>query len=135
MQSTRTSTRAIVLVLVLVGFGAFAYQKEHERAASKPSPPHGFTAEERKQFARTYENQLLDKRINAEVTTSGEGSRTLTLKWVMVDRVFAHEMVKNHDQLWSMSTMGFWRFVLTDGYRDSWSIDLGTVPYVALPLR
>jgi hypothetical protein len=77
----------------------------------------------REMYARAYESRLLDDGLNVDVTTSGTGSTILKLKWILVSKVIAHQVAKG-DLLTELRAMGFKRFVITDGYDETWYWDL-----------
>jgi hypothetical protein len=81
-------------------------------------------AELRRQFATSYERQLLDGNMDATVTTAGANATTLRVKWILVSRVLAYKMSQQPDFFDSLRKMGFKRFEITDGYDDSWYWDL-----------
>lgn len=74
----------------------------------------------RRAYARTYEEHLLDKGINATVTASGPDLTRLTMKWILVSKVVAHQYAKG-DIIGEMRVAGFKRFTITDGYDESWT--------------
>lgn len=76
-------------------------------------------------FAKELENHYLDKGINADVTTSGPGKTSLRIKWALVSKVTAHQLGKNGDFWESMRKLGFKKVVMTDGYDESFSWNVG----------
>lgn len=78
----------------------------------------------RKQFAKDYEYSLLEEGINATVTVHGSKATTLKLKWILVSKVVAHEMGKNTEFLQTLRDLGFKKFIITDGYYETWYWDL-----------
>ena len=74
----------------------------------------------RRQFAASYESSLLDQGIDATVTVSGTHATTLRLKWILVNRVLAHQFSQKPDLFTSLRSMGFKRLEITDGYDESW---------------
>jgi hypothetical protein len=138
--------RALAAWLVVAGFAVFLYQWQplvsHDKLApavdpnlardlaKAEAPPHVATAAEKRdalrqgmanriEYARLYETRLLDNNMNVDVTTSGEVATTLTLKWILVSKVTAHQMEKDEALFSTMRLMGFKRFIITDGYRDT----------------
>lgn len=75
--------------------------------------------DQRKTFARALETQYLDQGLNVTVTTRGQAATTLHLKWILVDRVMAHQVSKS-DLVPRLREMGFKRFEISDGYDESW---------------
>ncbi|MEI6125055.1 MAG: SH3 domain-containing protein [Pseudomonadota bacterium] len=80
--------------------------------------------EARKLFAKQYENTLLDKGLDFYATTEGEDNTTFKLKYALMTRPLAHQMSKETDFLSTLKSLGFRTAILTDGYNETWSIDL-----------
>lgn len=74
----------------------------------------------RRKFAASYESSLLDEGIDATVTVSGRHATTLRLKWILVNRVLAHQFSQKADLFSNLRNMGFTRLEITDGYDSSW---------------
>lgn len=74
----------------------------------------------RRKFASSYESSLLDQGIDATVTVSGRHATTLRLKWILVNRVLAHQFSQKADLFTNLRNMGFTRLEITDGYDASW---------------
>jgi hypothetical protein len=75
-------------------------------------------------YATELEKSLLDQRLNVTVRTKAAQATTLEIEYVLVNKVWAHEMSKNDDLFTRLRLLGFRRFVITDGYDDSWYWDL-----------
>ena len=78
----------------------------------------------RRQFAKEYESHLLDNNMNADVTVGGADATTLTVKWALVSKVLAHKLSQDPALFEKLRGMGFKKFVITDGYDDTWYWDL-----------
>ncbi|QSV44915.1 hypothetical protein [Geobacter benzoatilyticus] len=78
----------------------------------------------RKKFAKEYERQLLDKGMDAYVSTQGKESSTLKIKWVLVSRPLVHKMINDENVVENLRSLGFTKLVMSDGYDSSWTIDL-----------
>ncbi|HMN14882.1 hypothetical protein [Geobacter anodireducens] len=78
----------------------------------------------RKKFAKEYERQLLDKGMDAYVSTQGKDSSTLKIKWVLVGRPLVHKMINDEHVVGNLQSLGFTKLVMSDGYDSSWTIDL-----------
>jgi hypothetical protein len=78
----------------------------------------------RKEFAKQYEYGLLEQGMNVTVTTHGDRATTLKVKWILVSRVTAHEMSKDAEFFQTLRDLGFKKFIITDGYDESWYWDL-----------
>ncbi len=77
----------------------------------------------RKAYAEIVENGLLSKGFNVDVTVSGPANTTLRIKWVLVSKVTAYEFA-NGEYISTLKQHGFKRFVLTDGYDETWTWNL-----------
>lgn len=76
--------------------------------------------DERKEFARGYEYELLDQRFDATVTVSGSNATVLKVEWILVSRVTAHEIGQDQTLLQVLRELGFKKFIISNGYGDSW---------------
>jgi|GEM_PF-4961282 len=74
----------------------------------------------RKDFAEQYEYDFLDEGMDVTVTTSGSKATTLKLEWILISKVDAHEYSKNKNFLQKLRNLGFKKFIITDGYGESW---------------
>lgn len=74
----------------------------------------------RRAYAKLYEERLLDKGINATVTASGPDLTRLTMKWILVSKVVAHQYAQG-DIINEIQAAGFKRFTITDGYDETWT--------------
>jgi hypothetical protein len=79
------------------------------------------TAAERRMFARNLEYRLLDRGMNVTVTTQGSNATTLRLEYILVSKVLVHQLEKDGSLLEEIRQQGFRRFVLTDGYDETWT--------------
>ncbi len=86
---------------------------QNERIAKSQEPL-------RIEYAKNLETEFLEKRINADVRASGPGHTTLTIKWILVNKVSAHDMGKNHSLHENLRRLHFKKMILTDGYDESW---------------
>lgn len=78
----------------------------------------------RKSYARDLERRFLDDGMNIRVVTRGNDHTTLRITYVLVDRVWAHQMSKNGEMFSTLRQMGFKRLELRDGYDESYYWDL-----------
>jgi hypothetical protein len=74
----------------------------------------------RTSYAARLESEYLDKGMDVTVTTRGKDATTLHLKWILVSRPMAHQLSKS-GVLETLRGLGFTRFIITDGYDESWS--------------
>jgi len=63
----------------------------------------------RRQYAPLFENHLLDDRIDAKVSVTGENLTTLKIEYLLAGRVFAHDMQKNDSLFAEWKNLGFHR--------------------------
>ena len=57
--------------------------------------------------------------MDARVTVSGPNNTTLRLRYILVNRVWAHKFSQG-DMLSRLRAAGFRKFIITDGYDDTW---------------
>lgn len=93
-------------------------RKEIEKAEARKRAEELLAA--RIQFAKDYEYSLLDEGIDATVTLHGTNSTTLKLKWIFISKVAAHELGKNTELFQNLRELGFKKFIITDGYYETW---------------
>jgi hypothetical protein len=74
----------------------------------------------RKEYAKKYESSLLDKNMNVTVTTQGRDATTLRLEYILVSKVWAHQLSKEQELFDTLKSLGFKKFILTDGYDEEW---------------
>lgn len=78
----------------------------------------------RQKIAETWETSLLDKGMSVDVTAEGKEKTTLKLKYVLVSKAFAHNLTKNGEFIQTLRNAGFKKLVMTDGYDDTWHLEL-----------
>ena len=78
----------------------------------------------RKAFAKTYEENLLQRGMNAYVTTHGQDHSVLQVKFILISRPLVHQLSNDNDFIESLRAMGFKKLKLTDGYDENWTITL-----------
>lgn len=93
-------------------------EKETAQAAKKAAIAN------RKLFAKNYEQQLLSKGMDVYATVHGKENTTLKIKWILVSRPLVHKMINEGGTVDNLKNMGFTKLVMTDGYDDTWNIDL-----------
>ena len=97
-------------------------EAEHKKAAAEQE-----AAEEqaRMAYAKFMEESLLRKDMNVDVIAYGPKHKYMKLKWVLVSKAVAFNFGEQRgDLIKQMRDMGFSKFVLTDGYDESWTWDL-----------
>lgn len=75
----------------------------------------------RRDHARVVEQNLLDQRMDATATVSGQNATTLRIQYVLFNRVWANEFSKNVEMFTTLRSLGFRRLELTDGYDFEWA--------------
>lgn len=80
--------------------------------------------EARKDFAVSYENECLNRGMDARVTTLGAGHTTLKIQFVLINRPFAHQFNNDNDIRSRLTGLGFSKVILTNGFDDTWTIKL-----------
>ncbi len=79
----------------------------------------------RKNYAKELEFTFLDKlRMDTTVTVSGKNNTTIQIKWILWTRVTVYEFFKDGKIMSTWRSMGFKKYILTDGYRWTWRQDL-----------
>lgn len=78
----------------------------------------------RLEFAKDLEIRFLKGGMSVDVITKGKDSTILHYKYALVSKAFAYQVSQNTEFLSAAKKLGFKRVVLTDGFDDTWNIDL-----------
>jgi hypothetical protein len=78
----------------------------------------------RQEYASKAETIFLDNWQSATVTTSGKDDATLRIEYVLVSKALVYQFLKRDGFVAGCKALGFKRLVFSDGYNQSWSIDL-----------
>lgn len=101
------------------------YRREGEKDKVAEEIAQKMIRDQRQRLAKNIENAFLDGGKDAYVTTSGKEDDILTIRYVLISRPWVHAFSKNESQLLTaLSRAGFKKLILTDGHRDSWTINL-----------
>ncbi len=79
---------------------------------------------ERRAYPTQAEEAFLDEGKDVYLTVEGKDARRLKVKYVLMGRPMAHQIGKNTTLISRWRELGFTEVVLTDGYRESWKLDL-----------
>ena len=72
----------------------------------------------RKAYAKELEFIFLDKlRMDTTITVSGKDNTIIKIKWILWTRVTVYEFFKDGKIMSQWRSMGFKKYILTDGYR------------------
>jgi hypothetical protein len=83
------------------------------------------TATARKDYAKELEFKFLDKmHMDTTITVSGKNNTIIKIKWILWTRVTVYEFFKDGKILSTWRSMGFKKYILTDGYRWTWTDNL-----------
>jgi len=75
----------------------------------------------RKDYAKELEFNFLDKlRMDTTITVSGKNNTIIKIKWILWSRVTVYEFFKDGKILSTWRSMGFKKYIITDGYRWTW---------------
>lgn len=77
----------------------------------------------RKSFAKLIEQSLVENRINADVSVSGNKNTILKIKWALANKVFAND-ISNSGIIQKAEKAGFKKVIFTDDYNYSCYWDL-----------
>jgi len=80
--------------------------------------------EQRIKFAQRYENDLLSKGMDIDVSLSGIDKKTIKIKYILMNRPLVYKLVIEARILEKFKAMGFTRAILTDGYNYTWDINI-----------
>jgi hypothetical protein len=76
----------------------------------------------REAYAKTFEDNMLGQGMNVDVNSMGPQHTTLRVRWVLATKADAYQITTtDQDLLNEMRDLGFKKFVVWDGYDNSWS--------------
>jgi len=76
----------------------------------------------RKDYAKELEFTFLDKlHMDTTVNVSGKNNTTIKIKWILWTRVTVYEFIKDGKIMSTWRSMGFKKYILTDGCRWTWT--------------
>lgn len=78
----------------------------------------------RKAFAKGYEQEMLGKGLDVYASTHGKDHTTFKIKYILTNRPLVHKLINNSEFTGNLKGLGFKKLIMTDGYRDTWTIDL-----------
>jgi len=76
--------------------------------------------QDRINFANILEKRYLDNGMDVSVSVKGPQSTTLVIKYILVNRVTAHQMSNDPEIFVPLKKLKFKRLEITDGYDSSW---------------
>ncbi len=84
-----------------------------------------FKKEARKEYGKTLENYLLDNaKMDTKIRTYGKDYTSLKIEYILTSRVMVNELTKDGKLPSIWEQMGFKRVIFTDGYYNTWTMDL-----------
>jgi hypothetical protein len=75
-------------------------------------------------YAKELETCFLEKGMDFYITVSGKSKTAITFKWILMSRPLVYQINKDELLLRSLKRRGFKTATFTDGYHQSWEIDL-----------
>lgn len=76
----------------------------------------------RQDYAKTLENNLLGEGFDVDVNAIGSQHTTLRVKWVLATKVDAFQLTNGDQSMFNEArAIGFKKFVIWDGYDESWT--------------
>lgn len=98
-------------------------KEKNKKAAAQAKMDAVLEEDKRIKFASTAEYAFLDNRMNVTVTTLGKNNKQLKLKYSLMSKVFIHQVLKS-DFVQNVKKIGFTKIIFTDGYNDTYTLDL-----------
>lgn len=80
--------------------------------------------DQRKKIADLIETTFLDAGRDPYAAAEGPEFRTLRLKYVLMSRPLVHQIQKSSKVMNKWRDLGFRKVILTDGYRETWTLSL-----------
>ncbi len=100
--------------------------KQEQAAAEKKQEIENalFWIQERQTFAKTYEKELLQEGMDAYVITQEQDQSVLYVRYILMDKRFVNTLSHNTEFVDTLRRMGFKKLKLTNGYDESWAVNL-----------
>lgn len=78
----------------------------------------------RKEFIQQKEKEMLDQGHDFYLSLKGKKQDQLEIKYVLMSRPTVHQLASNSEFLTQLKIIGFTKIHCTDGYNESWAIDI-----------
>jgi uncharacterized protein YyaL (SSP411 family) len=78
----------------------------------------------REAFANEAERHFLDQGMDFYITVGGASKTTITFKYVLMSRPLVYKIQQEESFIQRLRQEGFRKLILTDGYDDTWTINL-----------
>lgn len=76
------------------------------------------------QFAKQYEQLMLEKGLDVYASAIGNNKTTFRIKFILTSRPLVYKLINDASFTGQLKDLGFKKFVMTDGYNDTWNTDL-----------
>lgn len=80
--------------------------------------------EQREAMAKRLEQNYLKKGLDVYISLNGKDKSTMKLKYVLFSRPLIHNLINDSEFTGSLRTAGFTKVIFTDGYDNTWTVDL-----------
>jgi len=78
----------------------------------------------RKEFAKKYEQDMLQKGLDVYASTLGKDHSTFKIKFILTSRPLVYKLANDEGFTGTLKGLGFKKLVMTDGYNDTWTVKL-----------
>lgn len=116
-----------ILILLLVVL-ACSNSPRSTRTTPRPKATPALTEKEkvvmRHGYAKNLERNLLSEGHDFYVTVRGKKQDQLHIKYILMSRPFVYQLANSDSFQDTVEGLGFTKIIATDGYRDTWTIDL-----------
>lgn len=76
------------------------------------------------QFAQQYEQLMLGKGLDVYASAIGNNNTTFRIKFILTSRPLVYKLINDASFTGQLKDLGFKKFIMTDGYNDTWNTDL-----------
>jgi hypothetical protein len=76
------------------------------------------------QFAKQYEQLMLEKGLDVYASAVGNNNTTFRIKFILTSRPLVYKLINDASFTGQLRDLGFKKFIMTDGYNDTWNADL-----------
>jgi hypothetical protein len=78
----------------------------------------------RETYADRLEREYLSKGMDVRITLVGSGKTTIRMQYILAGRPLAYQMANDPEIRSTLQSLGFKRLELSDGYDETYTIDL-----------
>jgi hypothetical protein len=67
---------------------------------------------------------MLEKGLDVYASAVGNNNTTFRIKFILTSRPLVYKLINDASFTGQLKDLGFKKFIMTDGYNDTWNVDL-----------